>query len=185
MKVNDAIDIIRNKLTSNRFEHTMRVYEEAVKIAKIFNGPIQQVELAAILHDYSKNDSEDDLRQAIINDDLPENLLHFNKELWHGPVAAIKVREKFNIKDNAIIDAIYYHTSARANMGMVEKIIYVADYIEPQRNFPGLDEVRELATTDLDKAVFHTLRNTIIYLMKKNEKIYPDSFYAYNYYISV
>src|SRR5690625_1052393 len=178
MEVNDAIDIVRNKLTSNRFDHTIRVYDEAVKLAKLFNAPIKQVELAAIFHDYCKNDSEEDLRQAIIDDGLPEDLLQFNKELWHGPVAAMKVKEEFQIKESAIIDAIYFHTSARANMGMVEKIIYVADYIEPKRNFPRLDEVRKLAVTDLNEAVFHTLRNTIIYLMKKNEKIFPDTFYA-------
>ncbi len=180
MEVSEAIEKVKEKLSTKRFSHTMRVYDEAVKLAEIHQVPLRQVQLAAIFHDYCKNDTSDSLQEAIIYYDLPKDLLQFNQELWHGPVAAMKVKHKYGIKEDSIIHAIYYHTAARRNMGLVEKVIYVADYIEPARNYPGVEEVRELAKRNLNQAVLQALKNTIIFLLQRNEKIYPDSFDAYN-----
>jgi len=177
---NEAKLIIKEKLTKNRYEHTIRVLTTALELGERYRAPMEKIELAAIFHDYSKNESEDDLIYAINEYHLPKKLLEYNKELWHGPVGAMKIQDLYNINDKEIIHAIYYHTTARVNMGIVEQIIFVADYIEPGRSFPGVDEVREIAKSNLDKAVHKALQNTIIFLMKRNENIYPDSFHAYN-----
>lgn len=68
-------------------------------------------------------------------------------------------------------------------MTLLEKIIYIADYIEPNRSFPGVDEVREIVKTDLNRAVFQALKNTIVFLVSKNASIYPDTFHTYNYFL--
>lgn len=177
---NEAKLIIKDKLSKERYEHTIRVLNTALELGAHYQAPLQKVELAAIFHDFSKNESDEQLIEAINYYNLPKDLLQFNKELWHGPVGAMKVQERYNIKDKEIIQAIFYHTTATTNMGIVEKIIYVADYIEPARKFPGVDEVRQLAFNNLEQAVYQILKNTIIFLMRKNEKIYPHSFYAYN-----
>jgi predicted HD superfamily hydrolase involved in NAD metabolism len=111
---------------------------------------------------------------------LDTALLDYHPELWHGPVAASIVQERMGIRDEDVLNAIRYHTTGRAGMTRLEKIIYLADYIEPGRQFPGLDEVRELAEKDLDSAVKKAIGNTIIFLVEKSAPIFPDTFKAYN-----
>src|SRR5690625_3682811 len=147
---NEAKLIIKDKLSTNRYEHTIRVLNTALELGDLYHAPSDKIELAAIFHDYSKDESEDELIQALDHYHLPKMLLESNKELWHGPVAAMKVQNLYNIKDKEIIHSIFYHTTARVSMGLVEQIIYVADYIEPARSFPGVDEVRELARYSLE-----------------------------------
>jgi predicted HD superfamily hydrolase involved in NAD metabolism len=101
-------------------------------------------------------------------------------ELWHAPVGAYLVEKEVGIVDAEIIDAIRFHTSGRPKMTMLEKVIYVADYIEPGRHFPGVEEVRELAKTSLNEALIKAIHNTIVFLMKKKQPIYPNTFLTYN-----
>jgi len=108
------------------------------------------------------------------------DLLEYNSELWHAPAGAYLVEQEAGIADAEILDAIRYHTSGRPGMTLLEKVIYLADYIEPGRHFPGVDEVREMAKEDLNKALIKAVQNTIMFLMKKNQTIYPDSFHTYN-----
>src|SRR5690606_29604756 len=111
---------------------------------------------------------------------LPKDLLLYHHELWHGPVASFMIEQEYGVEDEAIKKAIYYHTTGRANMSDLELIVFVADYIEPGRSFPGLDEVRDMAQKDLVGAAWMVSRNTINYLMEKKNSIYPDTFHAYN-----
>src|SRR5690625_4557239 len=133
MNKQEIKQIIQQKLTKPRYEHTIRVRDTALILAKKFNVPIEKVTIAALLHDYAKDESEQQLKQKLKFYKISDDLLTFNKELWHGPVGAMTARETFGIKDEAIYNAIYYHTTARACMSDVEKVIYIADYIEPAR----------------------------------------------------
>jgi predicted HD superfamily hydrolase involved in NAD metabolism len=85
-----------------------------------------------------------------------------------------------SLLDKEVLEAIRYHTTGRPGMSLLEKVIYLADYIEPGRHFPGVDEVRALAKQDLDTALIQAVKNTILFLMKKNQPVYPDSFQTYN-----
>ena len=85
----------------------------------------------------------------------------------------ILVEKEAGITDTEILDAIRYHTSGRPKMTLLEKVIYLADYIEPGRKFPGVEEVRELAEKDLNKALIQSIQNSIIFLMKKNQENFP------------
>ena len=139
-----------------------------------------KAELAAIFHDYEKVRPISELKEVIMSEDMDSRLLKFNSELWHGPVAAHIVKKEAWIDDDEILNAIRYHTTGRANMSLLEKIIYLADYIEPGRHFPGVDEVRELAETDINKALLMAFRNTIQFLTDRHALIFPDTFEAYN-----
>lgn len=180
MDRNEAITRIKPHLSRKRFEHTLRVADTAIELAERFNGSTEQAELAALFHDYAKYRSLGELKHWIIKSNLPKDLLDYHHELWHGPVGSILVEFEHGIHDSSIQDAIYYHTTGKAHMSKLDKIIFIADYIEPGRSFPGLEEVREAAKTDLTKAAWLVSRNTINYLMQKNNTVYPDSFYAYN-----
>ena len=120
------------------------------------------------------------MKQIIIDQNMPKDLLIHNTELWHAPVGAHLVEKEAGVTDPDVLDAIRYHTSGRPDMTLLEKIVYVADYIEPGRIFPGAKEVRELAKQDLDKALLQSLSNTIMFLLKKNQAIYPDTIFTYN-----
>lgn len=180
MKIDEAVTFVKPHLTKERFDHTLRVAETAVMLGDLYHEPEEEIELAAIFHDYAKQRPLDELKRWIESSHLPKDLLHYHHELWHGPVGAILVEKEFGIKDTGIQRAIYYHTTGRARMSKFEMIIYLADYIEPGRSFPGIDEVREMARKDLMYACWMVTRNSIRYLMQKNATIYPDTFHAYN-----
>ncbi|MBM7660762.1 putative HD superfamily hydrolase involved in NAD metabolism [Bacillus mesophilus] len=180
MNRENALSIVREQLTDHRYLHTIGVMETAIELAQLYQGDVQKSELAAIFHDYAKFRPKEEMKQIIVEQGLASDLLQFDKELWHAPVGAYLVKNEVGIKDLDILNAIKYHTSGRINMTLLEKIIYLADYIEPGRRFPGVEEVREIASTDLDLAVIYALRNTIQFLLKKQQAIYPDTFHTYN-----
>lgn len=180
MDVKEALEKVQAQLTDTRFEHTKRVVETAIKLAEIHGGSKEKVELAAALHDYAKYRSKPEMKMWIIDAYLPKDLLQFHHELWHGPVGAMLVKRELGIEDREILSAIHYHTTGKVNMTQLEKLVFLADYIEPGRNFPGVDEVRNIAREDLDKGCWLALKNTISFLMSKNQPIYPDTFFAYN-----
>lgn len=180
MKRDEAIEIVKPHLKKLRFEHTLRVAETAKDLAKRYNEPEEKIELAAIFHDYCKYRPLDQMERIITKSKLPKDLLDYHHELWHGPVASLLIEQEYGITDNNIKNAIYYHTTGRANMTTFEMIIFLADYIEPGRNFPGLDEVRSYAESDLNMACFLASKNTINHLIGKSQTIYPETFYAYN-----
>lgn len=180
MKINEAIRIVESHLTRERFEHTLRVKDTAIELAKLYDESIDKAEMAAVFHDYCKYRPLDEMRRVIKTTFLPKDLLNFHHELWHGPVASVLVDQEFGIQDGEIKQAIYSHTTGRANMSKLEMIIFLADYIEPGRDFPGVTNVRDVAKKDLILACWMASKNTISFLMNKNATIYPDTFYAYN-----
>ena len=102
-------------------------------------------------------------------EDIPKDLLDYHHELWHAPAGAYLVQQEVGITDAEILDAIRYHTTGRVGMTLLEKVIYLADYIEPGRKFPGVDEVRQLAKHNLNQAVCQALENTIYFLERQKQ----------------
>lgn len=180
MKIEVALEKVKPHLTEARFQHSVRVAETAVKLAKLYDASEEKAELAAVFHDYAKYRPLAELEHWIRKSALPKDLLHFHHELWHGPVGSLLIEAEHGIKDKEIQDAISCHTTGRANMSLMDKIIFVADYIEPGRSFPGVEAVREKAWSNLTEACWMASRNTINHLMSKKATVYPDSFYAYN-----
>lgn len=180
MDRNEALKIVKVQLTDHRYQHTIGVMETAIALAKKYGADEKKAEIAAIFHDYAKFRPKEEMKKIITEVKMPAILLDYNSELWHAPVGAFLVEKEVGIKDKDILEAIRYHTSGRKGMTLLEKIIYLADYIEPGRHFPGVDEVRELAQEDLNLALIKSVQNTIIFLMKKNQAVFPETFEAYN-----
>jgi predicted HD superfamily hydrolase involved in NAD metabolism len=180
MERNEALKIVKEQLTDHRYQHTLGVMETAISLAKKYGADEKKAETAAIFHDYAKFRPKDEMRQIIISENFPQDLLQYHSELWHAPAGAYLVEKEAGVKDKEVLDAITYHTSGRPGMTLLEKVIYLADYIEPGRHFPGVEEVRALAKENLDTALIQAVKNTILFLMKKNQPVYPDSFKTYN-----
>lgn len=180
MDRNEALRIVKGQLPERRFKHTVGVMETAVALAKLYGADEKKAELAAIFHDYAKYRSREEMEKVILEENLPRDLLEHNIELWHAPVGAVLVEKETGISDEDILNSIRYHTTGRAGMTLLEKIIFLADYIEPGRNFPGVDEVRALARENLDLAMIKALANTISFLLEKKQLIYPDTIHTYN-----
>lgn len=178
-----ALKLVAEQITERRYVHTLGVMQTAIQLANRFGDDPKKAELAAIFHDYAKFRPKEEMKRIIEEQGMPRQLLVHNSELWHAPVGAYLVEKEVGITDQDVLNAIKYHTSGRPNMTLLEKIIYVADYIEPGRHFPGVDEVRELAENDLDQALIKSIQNTIMFLLKKNQAVYPETIQTYNFFI--
>lgn len=176
-----AFEQVKQALKPKRYEHTVRVVETAEKLQKRFGGDLEIIRMAAILHDYAKYRSIEEMRQEVReNSFLPEHLLDFGDEILHAFVGAVFLKKELDVTNSKILDAVSYHTTGRAEMALEEKIVFLADYIEPGRTFKQAEHVRNIAKTDLNLACFQSLSYTIQFLAEKGLPIYPDTFFGYN-----
>lgn len=184
MKHKKAMEIAKEKLPEKRYKHSKRVAETAVAMAKIFKGDEDKCYLAGMLHDYSKYDELSEMYQYVTQYELDPNLLSFKSEVLHGPVAAVKMREDFGVDDEEIYEAIANHTSGRSQMNLNEKILFVADYIEPKRTQPGVDFIRDIVFEEqnLDFAVYEITKSNILHLVSKDRAVYQKTVDCLNYY---
>ena len=164
-----------------RYSHSLRVMETALKLCQIYNEKEDRVRLAAILHDCGKMLDQAQLLQAskdfdIVLDEYMEN----NIELIHAPLGAKIAEKKYKIKDQEVLNAIKYHTTGRENMTLLDKIIFIADYIEPKRNFEGIDEIRQLAPIDIDRSIVLAMDKTIKFLIDNKNLIHTKTIVARN-----
>lgn len=148
-------------LKHRRIPHVLGTEQEAVRLAERYGGDVGKARVAALLHDCTKRlDMEQQLtlckRYGIQLDELERKAL----KLLHAKTGAAIARDVFGV-DDEIYSAVWYHTTGRANMTKLEKIIYLADYIEPSRDFPGVDKLRKVCYEDLDKGLLLGLEMTI------------------------
>ncbi|PLT34630.1 phosphohydrolase [Bacillus sp. V5-8f] len=163
MRREEALLLVKQQITEHRYQHTLGVMETSIILAERFGADTAKAELAGIFHDYAKFRPKDEMKEIIITQNMNQDLLGYNSELWHAPVGAYLVEKEVGLTDPEVLDAIKYHTSGRIDMTLVDKCVFLADYIEPGRAFPGVEEVREIAKNDLDLAVIYALRNTIFF----------------------
>lgn len=180
MNHDHAWELVENQIAGPRFEHTKGVAAAAVQLAEQYGAKPDKAELAAIFHDYAKLKPISEMKEIILGEAMDARLLDYNPELWHGPAGMVLAAREGGVTDQDILLAIRYHTTGRAGMGLLEKIVYLADYIEPGRSFPGVEEVRALARENLDAALVRALGNTISFLISKGQPVFPDTFEAYN-----
>lgn len=165
-----------------RYEHSLRVVDTAVKLARIYGGEIEKAKTAALLHDCAKYTDEISLLKRISDFDiLLDNIMLSNRLLIHGPLGSKIAEIEYGVIDKEILNAIYYHTIGRMNMTLLDKIIYIADYIEPARSFSKVEKIRTLAFEDLDRSILMAMDNTVLYLIQNKKLIHPNTIEARNY----
>lgn len=175
-------DYLKDNLKPSRYGHTLGVVNTAIRLAEFYGEDKNKAEIAALCHDVAKNMSNDALRKIIDNENIILSIDEENtQELWHSIVAPVIARKVFEIEDEEILAAMRWHTTGKEDMTNLEKIIYLADLIEPSRMFEGVDEIRELAYKNLDSAMLKALTHTTIYLLTKGCAVDINSVKARNY----
>lgn len=181
---NKIKEYLRNNLLENRYNHTLGVVDTAIDLANIHGEDCNKAEIAALAHDVAKNMKIEALKKAIDEENIILTTDENNtQEIWHAIVGPILGRRIFEIEDEEILNAMRWHTTGKENMTKLEKIIYLADMIEPSRQFKGVDEIRLEAKVDLDKALMKALTHTSKYLLDKGFAIDVNTMKARNYLI--
>ncbi|MBB3108940.1 putative HD superfamily hydrolase involved in NAD metabolism [Paenibacillus phyllosphaerae] len=171
---------VQAEMPQKRWTHTLGVMETAVILAKRYGADPVKADQAAILHDVAKYWPTSRMEQIIREQQMPEELLRFDKELWHAPVGAFVAERDYGIADPEVLDAIRFHTSGREQMTLLDKIVCLADYMEPGRDFPGVHKIRELAEHSVEKALIAGFDSTISFLLAQGKRIFPLTVAARN-----
>ncbi|HEX7057775.1 MAG TPA: bis(5'-nucleosyl)-tetraphosphatase (symmetrical) YqeK [Bacilli bacterium] len=180
MNRDDIFHAVQKRLAESRWKHTLGVAETAVRLANRYGGDAGKADLAALLHDVAKNWPVAEQERVLREHGASPDLFDYDKELWHAPVGALVAKRDFAVYDEEILNAIRWHTSGREGMSQLDKIICLADYIEPGRSYPGVDRIRELAEHSLEEALVAGFDGTIRFLLEKGKKIYPLTVAARN-----
>lgn len=176
---------VRKAQDTKRFEHTLGVEYTAAALAMRYGCPVADAQAAGILHDCAKCLSNEKMLKICEKRGIPiSDVERRNPFLLHAKAGACLAEEKYEIQGRPeILDAIRHHTTGRENMGLLEKIIFVADYIEPGRKHaPNLPEIRQLAFVDLDAAMLQILQDTLEHLNQSGGEIDPLTERTYRYY---
>ncbi|MFC4653070.1 bis(5'-nucleosyl)-tetraphosphatase (symmetrical) YqeK [Lactococcus nasutitermitis] len=171
---------IAAQVKDSRFQHILGVEQAAIELAQRYGANPHKASLAGLLHDYAKNQSDVVFLDLIDKYGLNPELKRWGNNVWHGMVGIYKMKEDFDLSDAEILRAVEIHTVGSSEMSVLDKVVYVADYIEAGRDFAGVDEARAIAAKSLDAAVaFETVR-TVEFLAAKRIAIYPQTIETYN-----
>lgn len=179
MNYEQAYALIRETLPEKRFRHTLGVVETAERLALKYGEDVERARLAAMLHDYAKYRDAEEMRDVVRSRGLEADLLEYDDELLHAPVGAVLLAEQFELEPE-VVSAIRNHTTGEPGMNHLDQILFVADAIEPNRRYPGVERLREEAEQSLEGAVTAVLRHTIGYLLQTSVRIYPKTVETYN-----
>jgi len=182
MKENGYDELLARKLSPLRYRHSQGVASYAAELALKYKGDISKARLAGLLHDYARDLPEEKLltlaeEAGLISCEVERRL----PVLLHGPVGAYLIQRELGLNDKEILQAISRHTVGSPDMTLLDKIIYLADALEPGRLYPGVDVLRRLAEEDLDKALLKALESSISYVLAKGQLLHPATVEARNY----
>ena len=173
--------LLREKLGDYRLRHSFCVADSARQLAERYGFDPDRAYTAGLLHDVMKDTDKKEMLLFMTDAGvaLTEAELH-NAKLWHAMAGEAFLRKKLHITDEEILCAVRYHTTGRGGMGLLEKIIYIADYISADRDYNGVEKMRTLAENSLESAMMFGLTFTISELCSKEQVIHPDSVDCYN-----
>ena len=175
---------LQQTLSSKRFLHTQGVMYTSAALAMRYGVNLQAAMIAGLLHDCGKYGSFDEqirrCQQLGVELSVAEQEI---KSLVHAPLGAYLAEHEYHVGEQHVLDAIRYHSTGRPKMSLLEKIIYLADFIEPNRIFfPELEEIRKLAFIDINRAVAQSAASTISFLHQSGRAIDPKTIQTLEYY---
>lgn len=167
---------IKMNLKPKRYDHSIGVMETAKELAVRHGEDPERAALAGILHDCGKQyGNEEALRLMEALGYVPNDVERHDPSLLHGRIGALVARERFHVADDGILSAITWHTTGKSGMSQLDKIVYIADYIEPNRDGDWVYPMRTMAFRDLDRCLVMCADSTLTYVMKKGMPIHPDT----------
>lgn len=168
-------------MSEYRYTHSVNVSKEAKRLAKIYGADVEKAEIAGILHDITKETPKEEQLQIIRDSGIILDNVQLNApKLWHGISGSVYVRDKLGVDDEDILNAIRYHTTGRANMSLLEKIIFVADFTSEERTYSGVSTMRKKTKKSLEEAMLYGFKFTFTDLTKRELAIHPDELACYN-----
>lgn len=175
---------LKKYIDEMRFHHTMGVMYTAAALAMRYGADMEKAQVAGLLHDCAKCIPNTKKLKLCHQNNIPvSDVERKSPYLLHARLGAYIAREKYHVHDPEILSAIEYHTTGKAEMTLLEEIIFIADYIEPMRSkASNLPEIRAMAFQDIDRAVYMTMRDTIDYLKEEKSCLDNQTVVAYNYY---
>lgn len=175
---------LEKQLKPDRFDHTLGVAYTSASMAFVYGVDVQKALIAGMLHDCAKCMShEEQVKICEKNKIEISDVERRNHSLLHAKVGMYLAKTKYEIDDSDILNAIRWHTTGREDMSLLEKIVYIADFIEPNRkNLEDMDIIRKEAFTDIDRCLAHILHNSVIYLKTINKECDDATMKAYEYY---
>lgn len=170
---------ISGLMNAERYRHSLGVMDLSRELAEIYGVDKDKAEVAGLIHDAAKQfpmDIQLSLMKKAYKDMEPDEIVFNNRALWHGPAGAVYVKEKFGV-DEEIASAVFYHTIGKEKMSLLEKIVFLADCIEINRDkeFDWAKEAREAAKSDLDEAILIALDKSLRSILDRNLIIHPGS----------
>jgi predicted HD superfamily hydrolase involved in NAD metabolism len=175
---------LKRVLSNKRYIHSENVMATAVKLASKYKLDESKAALAGMLHDCARDIKGEELyMQCETHGVKLDSITKLQPELLHAPLGSKLASSLYQVKDKDILDSIQFHTTGCKDMSLLSKVIFMADYIEPKRNFPGIEEVRILTYNDIDSALLLALDKTIRFIISRGHLVHPDTIDARNYLI--
>jgi predicted HD superfamily hydrolase involved in NAD metabolism len=167
---------LAQRLTAKRYVHSLGVSETAVSLAQRFGAAVEKARLAGLLHDCAREIATEALLPTaealgIMIDDIERRA----PILLHAKLGALMVVRDYGVMDREIGQAIAWHTTGGPTMTILDKIIYLADFIEPSRSFPGVERLRELSEKNLNQALLAAYDQSVTYILAKGGLLHPDT----------
>jgi len=165
------------RLSEKRYLHSLGVAEEAERLAKRYGADTEKAYLAGLVHDCAKEIPEEETLSLLrdVYHIEPDFAAKAAPWLLHGTLGACVAKEEFGIEDEEILDAIRYHTTGKAGMSLLSKLIFIADFIEPGRSYPDVEMLRAMTYENLEEAMLFGIDYTIGLLVKKRMILHPDT----------
>lgn len=182
--IKDLKKDLKKEMDDSRFEHTLGVMYTCAALAMRYEYDLEKAMLAGLLHDCAKcMPNAKKLKMAEKHRLEISDLERKNPFMLHAKLGAFLAKKKYDVEDEEILDAIRWHTTGRPEMTLLDKIVYVADYIEPKRDkAPNLSEIRQKAFVDLDEALLKILEDTLGYLQDSSDHVDSMTKMTYDYY---
>ena len=179
MEFNDILHDLGTRLSKKRLHHTEGVADTAKKLAERYGADPDAAELAGWIHDCVKQEKLSFMQELVREKEMfspgykVDSYMMQSKNLLHGPAGAIFADAYYGIHDPAILSAVTCHTTGKPGMSLLDKIVFLADYIEPTRDFPGVNDIRHEAEKNLDWACIVAYDSTIAHLAEEHEYLHP------------
>ena len=172
---------VQRHRTEKRFYHSQCVAQEAARLAQQYGADVEKARLAGILHDIMK-DTPPEQQSKILQDSgiLLTKTQRHNRKLWHALAGAAYLQQTLQVKDGDIVEAVRCHTSGKKDMSLLEKVLFVADYISADREYPGVERMRQAAYRSLEEAIVEGVLFTVQELMGQRLPVAAESVEAYN-----
>ena len=173
-------EYLRKHIDGHRLAHSHGTANEAAALARNYGVDERKAYIAGLLHDVAKGGCKTGLEKMAVQYEVEADGLELNNpELLHGKIGAAMVKAELDIADEDILSAIRWHTTGRSGMSMLDKIVYIADLIEPGRRFECIDNIRRLAYQDINEAMLVALDQVMQFIKDQGFILHPNSLEAY------